>query len=216
MYSFRTWAVLLACLSFGACTKPRVEYSTDTEKKNGLVFMKGESRPFTGIAINRVIGDEVHYENGVPIKTASLRQAAPASMFSAEINRRLIREGGKTGDVQISLIWQTTDDLDLHCRDPHGRMIYFGNRRSPSGGELDVDMNVQPPFSTEPVENIVWAQGRAPRGEYTIHVKCYRHRRGNPLPIRLTVAVKARDDVREMHFELNDQEKLEVYRFSID
>jgi len=207
---------LLVCLLLGGCSKPRVMYASETEEKNGVRYVKGESEPFNGIVIDRATAREVTFEAGMRTSDAPLREAAPASMFNAEFTRRLQREGAKSGDVEIALIWQSIDDLDLHCRDPHGEEIYFGNKHSRSRGELDVDMNVNPPFSNEPAEHIVWAEGRAPQGEYVVHVRCFTHRNGNRDPVKFTLAVKAQGDVRYFERRVDDQQKLEVHRFRID
>ena len=92
-----------------------------------------------------------------------------------ELMERLAREGGKTGVVQISLAWDDYNDLDMHVFCPSGERIYFNNRKSECGGELDVDMNVRPKSKT-PIENVVWTD-QAPDGEYKIGVHFYRHHR---------------------------------------
>ena len=92
-----------------------------------------------------------------------------------ELMERLAREGGKTGVVQISLAWDDYNDLDMHVFCPSGERIYFNNRKSACGGELDVDMNVRPK-SKKPIENVVWTD-QAPDGEYKIGVHFYRHHR---------------------------------------
>ncbi len=92
-----------------------------------------------------------------------------------ELMERLAREGGKSGVVQISLAWDDYNDLDMHVFCPSGERIYFNNRKSECGGELDVDMNVRPKSKT-PIENVVWT-GEAPDGEYKIGVHFYRHHR---------------------------------------
>ncbi len=89
---------------------------------------------------------------------------------------RLKAAGAKSGDVQISLIWFDTNDLDLHCVDPDGSEIFWkpNHRRSRSGGELDVDRNAgcRDPI-VEPVENIYWAKGTAPMGTYSVYLNFY-------------------------------------------
>ena len=92
-----------------------------------------------------------------------------------ELMDRLAREGGKSGVVQISLAWDDYNDLDMHVFCPSGERIYFNNRKSACGGELDVDMNVRPK-SKKPIENVVWTD-EAPDGEYKIGVHFYRHHR---------------------------------------
>ncbi len=90
-----------------------------------------------------------------------------------DIEARLEREGGKTGEVQISLTWDDYNDLDLHIFCPSGERIYFNNKTSECGGELDVDMNVRP-TSDNAVENVVWIEN-APSGKYKVGVHFYKH-----------------------------------------
>jgi hypothetical protein len=93
-----------------------------------------------------------------------------AEGFGGELGRRLAREGGKTGSVQVSLLWNNLNDLDLHVISPSGERIFYGNRRSQCGGELDVDMNAGRNRSTEPVENIVWPQQTPIWGGFAVYV----------------------------------------------
>jgi hypothetical protein len=92
---------------------------------------------------------------------------------------RFLRVG--TGDIQISVAWTDTADVDLHVIDPNGEHIYFGHARSPnvaaSGGTLDLDGNAacnkntftdgSPPAWVS-VENVVWPTGRAIPGTYKV------------------------------------------------
>lgn len=104
-----------------------------------------------------------------------------------EINKRVEREGGKTGEVQISLIWNNRNDLDLHVLCPSGERISFDHRRSADGGELDVDMNVRGE-STRPVENIFWPPQGMQKGIYRVFVHHY-SQHGSPDPTRFTVRI---------------------------
>mmetsp|Transcript_62135 Transcript_62135/g.189725 ORF Transcript_62135/g.189725 Transcript_62135/m.189725 type:complete len:422 (-) Transcript_62135:102-1367(-) len=107
-----------------------------------------------------------------------------------EIDRRLLREGGQTGDVQISLMWKTTDDLDLHVIPPSGERIFYENRSSRCGGKLDVDMNAHT-VSEEPVENVFWPLGCAPDGTFSVSVNLYTRRTQTPLIDFLVVVRKS-------------------------
>ena len=90
-----------------------------------------------------------------------------------DLDERLEREGGKTGAVQVSLAWDDYNDLDLHLFCPSGERIYFNNKKSDCGGELDVDMNVKP-VSNKAVENVVWPLN-PPKGTYKVGVHFYKH-----------------------------------------
>lgn len=90
-----------------------------------------------------------------------------------DLDQRLEREGGKTGAVQVSLAWDDYNDLDLHLFCPSGERIYFNNKKSDCGGELDVDMNVKP-VSNNAVENVVWPKN-PPKGTYKVGVHFYKH-----------------------------------------
>jgi hypothetical protein len=97
-------------------------------------------------------------------------QSIGRTLFSNELSDRLEKAGAKTGDVQVSLAWNNTNDLDLHCVDPAGEEVFFNHRRSASGGEMDIDMNYREPYQEHPVENIYWGAGKAPLGRYQVFV----------------------------------------------
>jgi hypothetical protein len=75
-----------------------------------------------------------------------------------------------TGDVQVTLEWDSNADLDLAVTDPTGEEVSFSNSGpTATGGELDVDSNVGCDDEGS-VENIFWPPGQAPAGEYTASV----------------------------------------------
>lgn len=118
-----------------------------------------------------------------------------------EINKRLEREGGKTGDVQISLIWNNRNDLDLHVLCPSGERISFDHKRSADGGELDVDMNVGGE-SLQPVENIYWPPKSMRKGIYKVFVHHY-SQHGSPDPTKYTVRIIVGGKSRQFSGTLN-------------
>ncbi|MBL6764108.1 MAG: hypothetical protein ISQ14_04065 [Verrucomicrobiae bacterium] len=141
-------------------------------------------------------------------------RVAPVLVFNNEFEQRLKREEAQSGDVQISLMWDNSNDLDLHCIDPNGERVFFNHKRAKSGGELDVDMNAQRPYSTQPVENIFWPPDGAPAGKYRIEVNHYAiHDRINTT--KYTVGVKHGDTVKELKGAVASQETDAVYEFEM-
>jgi hypothetical protein len=69
------------------------------------------------------------------------------------------------GDIQVTLTWDNTSDLDLHVIDPFGEEIYWYHKNSASGGILDYDnMDGYGP------ENVYWPKSKAPNGTYQVLV----------------------------------------------
>lgn len=130
-----------------------------------------------------------------------------------EFAERLAREGAKTGDVQISLIWNNYNDLDLHVVCPSGERIFFDNRNSKCGGELDVDMNVKP-ASRKPVENVYWPEGKAPRGTYKVYIHHYaKHNKGfrsNKDPTEFRLLVDMEGTKKEFKGDISNGEPLRL------
>lgn len=86
--------------------------------------------------------------------------------------------GSVEGDLRISLSWFNGDDLDLSIQEPTGQRIWYRNKRSITGGTLDLDMNGLDKHSdTEPVENIIYPdRQRMPKGTYRVIVNNYSKR----------------------------------------
>jgi hypothetical protein len=98
---------------------------------------------------------------------AAVVDAAERDMTAVQDEIRLAHGTlvGGDGDVQITLTWNNTADLDLHVTDPFGERIYFAHPTSQSGGRLDFDdTNGLGP------ENVFWPSGQAPAGTYVVEV----------------------------------------------
>lgn len=112
-----------------------------------------------------------------------------------EFDRRVDREGGQSGDVQITLIWNNVNDLDLWVTCPNGQRIYYGSMQG-CGGVLDIDANAGR-TSNSPVENVTWPNG-APPGRYRIEIDHYANRGGpDPTPYRVRVRIGDEERIYE-------------------
>ena len=137
------------------------------------------------------------------------KQADEAAM--SELQDRLDREGARSGDVQISLMWDNYNDLDLHVLCPSGERIHGGNKKSECGGELDVDANVRPE-TKKPVENVVWDDNTAQPGEYQVyvhHYKKHKKRRAKD-PTKFKVIVNNVGDMLEFDGDLSHGDPIKL------
>lgn len=101
-----------------------------------------------------------------------------------------------TGDVQILLSWSNLNDLDIACVDPQGNTVWYKNKRVPSGGVLDIDMNTNEGIKkTNPIENIYWPSGSAPKGQYSVVLTYYAKNENSDALTPYTVKVKHGDIV---------------------
>jgi hypothetical protein len=140
------------------------------------------------------------------------------SSTQREIGRRLSKAGAKSGDVQISIAWNTRDDIDLHVytRLNTGEVstISWSNRVGVNGGMLDVDMNASfVNLVDDPVENVFWATGFAPNAEYYVGVHHFRSWSRNA-SVPVSVIVKVDQNTRTFNVNVSHgQPLLEVTRF---
>lgn len=144
------------------------------------------------------------------------RNAAEAAM--ADLRERLEREGAKSSDVQISLVWNNYNDLDLHVVCPSKERIHGGNKISKCNGELDVDANVKPD-TRKPVENVVWPEGKGPGGTYEVYVHHYKkhNKRRSRDPTKFQVIVNAAGEFKEYEGSLTHGDPImKVCEFTID
>lgn len=130
---------------------------------------------------------------------AAVAQARYGSGDSMEV--RLARAGAQTGKIQVSLFWNTCDDIDLHVVYAPGNgysdLINWQNRYSRlSGGVLDVDMNAQGPHNYKCVENVFWPNN-VPRGFFIVKAHFYKSFSNNrrvPVMVRIKI-----DDTIEVY-----------------
>jgi outer membrane protein OmpA-like peptidoglycan-associated protein len=141
----------------------------------------------------------------------------PSVSINSEMEKRLKREGAKSGAITISLMWDNYNDIDLHCVDPNGEEIFFGHKQSRSGGELDVDMNAGGPMSNEPVENIFWQNNKALKGKYKVYINHYFNHGCSECidPTNYTLIIRYNNIVKEFKGKITFGEpKRMIYEFN--
>ena len=127
---------------------------------------------------------------------------------------RLGREGAKTGEVQVSLIWFNKNDLDLSVVCPSGERISFDNKISNCGGRLDIDMN-ESGKSDEPVENVFWEKD-APKGRYRVFVEHFEKHDSTDLT-EFSILVTVEGEPREFKGQISNKDPpQEVCFFDVD
>ena len=132
------------------------------------------------------------------------------------MDEALTQQSAQSGEITISLLWDSEDDLDLHVFTPDGSEIYYGNKEA-GGGVLDVDANA---FSSSlmpnPVENIYFESPED--GEYWVYVINY-HDRTDGSATNYLVRLQVGDEVQTFSGTLtNEDESAEIvgFRYTAD
>jgi len=100
-----------------------------------------------------------------------------------------------TGELQISVSWDTPSDVDLAVIEPDGTIIDFANETSSSGGMLDLDSNAACFIDGVNNENITYESVTPPSGEYVIEVDYFLNC-GVPTPTNYVVTLRSGDSVQ--------------------
>ena len=101
--------------------------------------------------------------------------AAPTLEDEVEIDTtatEVVRQAesiGSTGALKVTLLWNFHADIDLHVKQPNGKVIYYKDKQdSSTGGYLDVDNREG---GNGAAENIFWKE--PPRGHYVVALNYY-------------------------------------------
>lgn len=90
---------------------------------------------------------------------------------SIALPQEIIDLGLPTGDIQVTLTWNTNADLQLLVRDPAGMSVYDDDLEIPSGGRMSAQGNLNCVASlTTPVSHIYWPSGLMRGGSYEVDV----------------------------------------------
>ena len=78
-----------------------------------------------------------------------------------------------SGDVEVTLSWDSDADLDLHVADPTGAEVFYGSTVVDSGGVLDLEAGYPCGGDIVRNEHTAWALGSPPPGIYEVRVSHY-------------------------------------------
>lgn len=122
-----------------------------------------------------------------------------------------------TGDIQVTLRWATTDDVDLAVVGPDGARISWENPGPvASGGTLDRDDNSSCAVMTEsPIENIYWPTGQAPDGSYSIEVNLFQRCAASSEPISFEVRLLVQGVTETITGTVSEASPSFNYNFSV-
>ena len=125
----------------------------------------------------------------VVVTTSAMGVDVLGDELSGDLLKQVLHEAGaKKGEITVSMLWSTSDDLDLHVVAPDGTEVFFGNPAA-AGGELDVDMQVGS-IVEHPVENIYFYEPQ--RGDYRVYVHNYSDRNPGDPQVLIQVTVRGR------------------------
>jgi hypothetical protein len=128
---------------------------------------------------------------------------------------RLTRAGARSGAITASLLWDDTNDLDLHIECPGGAVLNFENKQA-CGGILDIDRNANPnALTSEPVENIVWTRKPDRAGQYSVYVHFYKQHDASMPCSKFELRLKRGASVRHFKGQVTPGERLKVTDFKI-
>lgn len=133
---------------------------------------------------------------------------------------RVIDNKGEFGCLSFTLIWNSTDDLDLDVIDAKNNHIWYkkyckslDNLFSSAGGQLDIDLNAEGIDTDQPVEN-VYFKFTPPNGIYIARVKAYEKREPNQVNVKLIVRKKGKI-IKEISKTISRQnEMIELIKYN--
>ncbi|MDX0604994.1 hypothetical protein GOD78_28100 [Sinorhizobium medicae] len=133
----------------------------------------------------------------VRVKVASCIPAPPPDPVD-QVRERTRVEGVdlNPNETTVSLVWNSTNDLDLTVVCPNGERIFHGNKKA-CGGELEIDKNYQT-YSQQPIEHVRFGERSLMPGRYGVEVKYYGVNGGQApgaTPFKVVVQQKGKDPI---------------------
>lgn len=128
--------------------------------------------------------------------------------------------GYQSGNIQITLAWNTGADLDMYVTDPNNEVISYSHDRSNTGGHLDHDARgaCNPNQPNANIENVYWNQANPPSGVYRVEVH-YWSGSGcstNQGTTQLTLSVAVGGQIiGAYNYTINPNQRIDIISFQI-
>jgi hypothetical protein len=122
------------------------------------------------------------------------------------------------GDIEVTLIWNTSADLQLLVRDPVGEAVFDDVPFINSGGILEANGNVNcvPAETLSPASYIYWPTGRIRPGTYEIEVWYQNACVDVPPPVEFTLVLEVAGETIIVERQLPLVDQRYVTNFTID
>ena len=179
--------------------------------------------PPSGNATVTVQASSPQVASGVTVVEASRTQGAQEVCNGLDDNcNGQIDEGCgyQSGNIQITLAWNSGADLDLYVRDPGGETLSYSHTRASSGGHLDQDARGQcnPNQANNTIENVYWDQQNPPNGVYNVQVHYWAgsscSTSSGPTNMTLSIAVGGQI-LGSYSYVINPDQRIDIASFQI-
>ncbi|MBE2294086.1 MAG: hypothetical protein IAF00_04015 [Phycisphaerales bacterium] len=181
-----------------------------TPDKTGVAPVATATNPSSGKAAqSRSLEEELSRESSQPLPSSSHSapplepppvKSEPTPEERREFAQRMSAAGAVTGEITVTLLWNSHSDLDLVVTCPAGQSLDYQNPAE-CGGTLDVDANTaRDKLQDRPMENVFWPSGQAVPGTYRIAVR-YLPRKDEQSPQETSFQVRLGRDGRESVFK---------------
>lgn len=118
--------------------------------------------------------------------------------------------------LQITLRWETIDDLDLSIVDPAGNNLSVFEPTTETGGTFEAEANELCSDATDtPVESAAWEGEQTPIGQYTITVDLFFYCQDTPVPIPFIVDVQTGAGVQRFEGVVSESNTTETFSFEL-
>jgi hypothetical protein len=156
-----------------------------------------------------------HWRQRLEERARQAEEAARNAAREQSFLGRLTRAGARSGAVTVSLLWNDTNDLDLHVECPGGEVLNYRQKQA-CGGILDIDRNAHPnALTNEPVENIVWTRKPNRPGEYAVYVHFFKQHDPAASSSEFELRLKRGTSVRHFSDRVTPGQRLKVTEFRI-